>query len=196
MSGYGTSLFLHLVGAILLFSAAVLTHFVGAKLRKATTVQEVRLWLGFARGAQPLFPIGGIILLLTGLHLAGAGWDFRQPWILVGLVVLLILLPMGPLVQRPRFMAIGMAAATAEPGPVPPSLSEAILNPFTWRYLSGTTGLALGQLWIMTQKPGWTGALVAPLVLGVIGWIYGGALAAKDREAVRAGEPAVAQANR
>ena len=42
MSGYGTSLFLHLVGAILLFSAAVLTHFVGAKLRKATTVQEVR----------------------------------------------------------------------------------------------------------------------------------------------------------
>jgi hypothetical protein len=196
MSGYGTSLFLHLVGAILLFSAAVLTHFVGAKLRKATTVQEVRLWLGFARGAQPLFPIGGIILLLTGLHLAGAGWDFRQPWILVGLVVLLILLPMGPLVQRPRFMAIGMAAATAEPGPVPPSLSEAILSPFTWRYLSGTTGLALGQLWIMTQKPGWTGALVAPLVLGVIGWIYGGALAAKDREASRAGEAAVAQANR
>lgn len=196
MSGYGTSLFLHLVGAILLFSAAVLTHFVGAKLRTAATVQEVRMWLGFARGAQPLFPIGGVILLLTGLHLAGAGWDFRQPWIVVGLVVLLILLPMGPLVQRPRFMAIGMAAATAEPGPVPPSLSEAILSPFTWRYLSGTTGLALGQLWIMTQKPGWTGALVAPLVLGVIGWIYGGALAAKDREAVRSVEPAVAEANR
>jgi hypothetical protein len=102
---------------------------------------------------------------------------------------------MGPLVQRPRFMAIGMAAGTAAPGPVPTSLAETILSPFTWQYLSATTGLAFGQLWIMTQKPGWTGSLVAPLALGVIGWLYGGMLAKRDGDAVRARGPAMAQAN-
>jgi hypothetical protein len=193
MTGYGTSLFLHLVGVVCLFSASVLMHYVGTRLRRAPTVQEVRLWLGFARGAQPLFPIGGVIMLLTGLHLAGAGWDFRQPWILVGLVILLALLPMGPLLQRPRFMAMGMAAGSAEPGPVPDALAEAILAPFAWRYLSATTGVAFGLLWIMTQKPGWAGSLVPPIVLAILGWIYGGTVVQRDRT-VRAGASEVAAA--
>jgi len=195
MSGYGTSLFLHLIGAMCLFSAAILMHFVGTRLRTAGTVQEVRLWLGFARGAQPLFPIGAVILLLTGLHMAGSGWDFRQPWILVGLLVLLALFPVGPLVQGPRFKAMGMAAGTAEPGPVPTSLADLVLSPFPWRLVSATTGVAFGQLWIMTQKPGWTGALAAPLALGLIGWIYGGYVVQRDRQA-RQAKPGMAAAVR
>jgi hypothetical protein len=197
MSGYAVSLFLHLVGVVCLFTATVMMHFVGTRLRRAATVQEVRMWLGFARSSQPLFPIGGVLLLLTGLHLAGAGWDFRQPWIIVGLVIVILLLPAGPLLQRPRFMAMGMAAGSAEPGPVPVALSSAVMNPFVWKLLSASTGAAIGLLWIMTQKPaGWLGALLPPLALALVGWLYGASLLQRDSRAAGSGEAAVASAKR
>jgi hypothetical protein len=47
----------------------------------------------------------------------------------------------------------------------------------------------------MTQKPGWTGSLLAPILLAAIGWVYGGALAARDRAAVQTRQT-VASANR
>jgi uncharacterized membrane protein len=183
MSGYGISLFLHMIGVVLLLGAALMMHLMGSRVRRAATVEEVRIWLGFGRSIQLFFPIAALFLLLTGLHLTGTGWDFRQPWIIVALVGLLALLPVGPVLQRPRFMAMGMAAEKAGSGRVPPELRALLLNPTPWRLLSATTGVGLGNLWIMTQKAGWIGSLVPPLLLGLLGWVYGGMLASRDQAA-------------
>jgi hypothetical protein len=186
MSGYGFSLFLHMIGVVGLLGAALMMHTMGTRVRRAQTVEEVRTWLGFGRSLTLFFPISSGILLLTGLHLAATGWDFRQPWILVALIGLLALVPVGPVVQRPRFMAMGMAAGKAGAGRVTPDLRALILDPFPWRLVSATTGVGIGNLWIMTQKPGWIGALVPPLLFALIGWIYGGMLVSRDRETLEA----------
>jgi hypothetical protein len=190
MSGYGISLFLHLLGVIGLTSAIIMMHGIGSKIRGAPTVQDLRLWLGVGRSVQVFFPVSGILLLVTGLHLAGAGWDFGQPWILTALILVLLLLPAAPVVQRPRFMAMGMAAGSAAPGAVPPDVSRLTLDPFPWRWHSMMTGVSIGLLWIMTLKPGtWIGALVPPLALAVAGWLLGGTLV-QGRQAVPAPEGA------
>jgi hypothetical protein len=144
MSGYGFSLFLHMIGVIGLLGAALMMHQMGTRVRTAATVEEVRIWLGYGRSLTLFFPISSGIILLTGLHLSATGWDFRQPWIVVALVGLLALLPVGPVVQRPRFMAMGMGAGKAAPGRVTPELRALLLNPAPWRLVSATTGVGLG----------------------------------------------------
>lgn len=181
MSLTGTMLFFHFVGLICLFGAAIVMHLVGARLRRAPTVQEVRLWLGFARSVQPLFPVGGVLLLVTGAHLAGAVWSFGLPWVVVGLALVLGLLPAGPLLMRPRFQGMGKAAMAASPGPVPPELARLLTASFPWAYSSMTTGAALGIAWIMVQKPGWTGSIVPVVALALAGWLWGARAAAGAR---------------
>jgi hypothetical protein len=48
----------------------------------------------------------------------------------------------------------------------------------------------------MTLKPGWLGAVVPLAVFGLLGWVYGGSLADRDRQAAERAEPAVASAAR
>jgi hypothetical protein len=183
-----------MIGVVGLLGAALMMHMMGRRVRRAGTVEEVRTWLAFGRSLTLFFPISSGIILLTGLHLSATGWDFRQPWILVALIGLLALVPIGPVVQRPRFMAMGMAVAKANPGRVPPDLRSLILDPFPWRLVSATTGVGLGNLWIMTQKPGWIGALIPPLLFALIGWIYGGMLVSRDREVLEAAPPVASPA--
>ena len=184
MTLYATFLFFHFVGMAGLFAAGVMMHKAGSRLRRAPTVEEVRVWLGFARTVAPFFPVSALLLVVTGLHMAGSAWSFTVPWVMVGLVTVLALLPLGPLVQRPRFMAMGKAAMGAASGPVPPELRRALTNPQVWALAYMGTGAALGLLWIMTQKPlGWLAALAPVLVLGGAGAFLGARAAARDRAA-------------
>jgi hypothetical protein len=186
MNVYSISLFFHFLGLINLFGAMLMMHRVGARIRRAPTVEEVRLWLGFARTIQPFFILGSLLLLLTGLHMAGANWGFAQPWLLTGLGTVLALTPIGPVIQKPRFMAMGKAAAEAPAGPVPRNLAMMLTDPTPWRVASATAGAALALLWIMTQKPvGWIGCLAPVLLLAALGWFLGGSAASKDRAAAQ-----------
>jgi hypothetical protein len=189
MNAYQVSLFFHFVGLISLFGAAIMMHQVGARVRRASTVEEVRLWLGFGRTIQPMFPIGSILLLLSGGHMAGSRWGMDQPWIVVGLTTVLLLIPVGPLIQRPRFMAMARAAMTSPPGPVSRELARLLTDPAPWSLQSLNAGAATGLLWIMTLKPGWAGSVAAVVLLAAAGGAIGHALARLD-----AGRIAVAAA--
>jgi hypothetical protein len=46
----------------------------------------------------------------------------------------------------------------------------------------------------MTQKPGWMGALLPPLLLALAGWIYGGMVVSRDRQTVEAPAAGAARA--
>ena len=51
MSGYTIAVFFHTLGVIVLFGGIMIQQRVAARLRSATTLQEVRLWMGFLRSA-------------------------------------------------------------------------------------------------------------------------------------------------
>jgi hypothetical protein len=174
----------HFVGMILLFGAGFTMHGIGTRLRRAATVEEARHWLGFARTTAPLFPVGGLLLLVTGLHLAGTIWSFTVPWVMAGYVTVALMLPMGAFIQRPRFMAMGKAAMTSPPGPLPVELRNAINDSLAWGFVYASLGAALGLLWVMTQRPATgVGAAAPVVVLFVLGFGMGGRVAARDRAA-------------
>ena len=181
MSVYSVFLFVHFLGVIGLFAAAFVLFKLGTHLRRAATVEEIRIWLGLARSIAPLFPVSAVLLVVTGLHLAGSGWSFGLPWVVTALVTVLSLLPLGPFLQRPRFMAMGKAAMSADPGPVPLDLARAVSNGQVWTLAYMSWGAAIGLLWTMTQKPnGWVGATAPVIVLAGIGAMLGSRSAKKD----------------
>jgi hypothetical protein len=85
------------------------------------------------------------------------------------------MLALGTAVVARGLSNLGRAAAAAPDGPLPPELRAAIQDRAVWISASTLTGLAVGVLWLMTNKPGWAESIIVVLVLGVIGAALGSA---------------------
>lgn len=169
MSSHGVAMFVHLLGVITLFGGIGLQQRGGTRLRQATTVGEVRLWLGLLRPTGRMLPAAVVILLASGLYLTAQDWTLATPWIATATVTVLAMAAVGAGVLGRRFRAIGIASADAAEGPVPPQVAGLLRAPGVWAALSGVNGAALGVLWLMTNKPGWAtsvGVVVGAMVVG------------------------------
>jgi hypothetical protein len=76
-------------------------------------------------------------------------------------------------VQGRYFATIGRTSRATEDGPIPPRLSEFIAAPAVG---------ALGILWTMAIKPGWTGSIVAVGGMAMLGAIAGYTLSSRRRQ--------------
>jgi len=177
MSSHGVAMFVHLLGVITLFGGIGLQQRGGARLRAATTVQEVRLWLGLLRPTGRALPSAVVILLASGLYLTAQDWRLATPWIATATVTVVAMMAVGAGVLGRRFRAIGTASAAAADGPVPPEVAGALRAPGVWVALSGMNGAALGVLWLMTNKPGWAASVGVVIGATAIGAAVGAALA-------------------
>jgi hypothetical protein len=139
MNVYSIALFLHIVGAVLLFVAL--------------TVEGVALRQG-ARGLLNLNrligPISAVTVLIPGLYMTATLWG-PAPWILGGLVSWLLLAAVGTVT------GIRLTRIDAEIGP---------LAATSWWL---RTGLAIGVLFLMTVKPGVVGTVLAIVVAALAG---------------------------
>jgi hypothetical protein len=183
MSGYDVVLFIHLLGVVTLFIAIGIVQRAGANARRAESLDHLRVWLGFVRTTQPMFPAAALILLATGLYMAGDAWEFDEPWIVVGIVGLVGMNLVGPLVIRPRLSRIGEAAGHAGDGPVPAEINRLRIEPTPWIAVSGNSGAALGILWLMIAKPDWVEAVAVVAVLAIVGAVIGSVVARRDTTA-------------
>jgi hypothetical protein len=177
MSSHGVAMFVHLLGVITLFGGIGLQQRGGTRLREATTVGEVRLWLGLLRPTGRMLPAAVVILLASGLYLTAQEWTLATPWIATAAVTVLAMVAVGAAVLGRRFRAIGIAAADAAEGPVPPEVAGLLRAPGVWAALSGVNGAALGVLWLMTNKPVWATSVGVVVVATVIGAAVGAILA-------------------
>ena len=73
------ALFVHLLGLIALFSGFAVAQRAGAQLRRAGTVEQARLWIGLLQQTPAMLVAGLIMLLVSGLYLAGQTAR-GQPW--------------------------------------------------------------------------------------------------------------------
>jgi hypothetical protein len=175
MRAYDFALFVHLLGVVTLFAAVTLMQAAGARLRRAATVEHVRLWLGLARPVRVMFPLAGLLLLGTGLFMAAEAWTFATPWVAVSIVGF-VAIAVGGEVQGRHFAAVGAAAAAAGEERVPSGLARLVARPAPWRSGFAMNGAAVGTLWLMATKPGWLGSVTAVLGLTAIGAIVGSAV--------------------
>lgn len=144
MSGYTVAVFFHVVGVIVLFGGIMIQQRVAARLRSATTLQEVRLWMGFLRSAAGMLPAAVVILLASGLYMMVQSWSLRTPFVAVGLVTLLLMAGVGAGFVGRRLAAIGRAAGAETSAALTPDIAGLIHAPATWIALSALNGAASG----------------------------------------------------
>jgi hypothetical protein len=175
VTGRSVGLFFHLLGVVTLFVAIGVVQLGRARIRAASTVEELQQWLGLVRTARPMFPVAFGLILLSGLFMAGTMWNFKAPWIVVALVSVPIMGGLGGGVVGQGIVAIGRAAEGSR-GPIPPELRRVIDRPATWIAATALPGMATGVIWLMVAKPGWVQSTAVIATLGLAGAAAGVAL--------------------
>jgi len=183
MRVYDAMLFVHILGVVMLFGAIALTQVGVVRLGRAATTDEARLWVGLTQIAGRLFPVAFVLILVGGLYMAGDSWSFGDPWIVVALVSLVILGVLGGGLVGRTLGSVGQALAGVAPGPdvsAGASSGAAGAPEFAVRASSSLraptmalTGIAIGVLWLMTNKPGWAVSIAVVAGLGLVGAVIG-----------------------
>ena len=169
MSVYPIAVFLHVVGALGLFVAMGLEWVIVARLRLAETAAQAREWLGLLGVIRWLSPGSMAAILLAGIYMAATVWG-GVGWIVVALVALLLLPPLGALTLRrlPR-IAQDMAGET---GPLSVARRQQLGDPLLQVSIQVRTAIALGIVFLMTNKPDALGSAAAIGVAVVLGLAF------------------------
>jgi hypothetical protein len=179
-----SSLVLHVLAATAIVGGGVLQVMAGTRLRSVTTGRDVAQWASFARTGGLVVLVAAGVSLLTGGHLAGAVWGgdrggFENPFITLGLVAWLLLLPIGPMIGGARLRRLAADAEKAGEGPVPAPVAAAATASGLWGPVHSLLGAAVGLVWLMVAKPGWGVGAVGLLVAFGVGWGVGMATAGR-----------------
>jgi len=174
MSGYSVLLFLHVSGAILIFTGIATLIFGIVAVRLASTADQVRavarpMLVGRKIGLEHISVIdvvtmiGIVLTAATGLYMA-TNWGFGRGWVEAAIASFALMAPVGPLVINPRLQAIGRAAEAASSGPPDGNLLKLMHDPLLTGALLSLTAWLLGIVFLMTTKPSLAAAVVAMLV--------------------------------
>jgi len=169
--GYTIALFLHVLGAIGLFIAMSLFLVSVVRSRQAQTVEQVRDWISLASKVGRGIGGSSLILLVPAIYMVLAVWGFGTPWVLASMIVFVLQWMLGPAIGGQHVATVLQAAKAAPLGPVPSGLREQISSPALWLGEVIRIALLVGVVFLMTNKPGLAGTLIAlggALVLGLI----------------------------
>jgi uncharacterized membrane protein len=172
----------HYLGLIALFGGFVIYPRAGSQLRAATTMSEVRSWLGMLELTRGMFHGGMAMMLLSGVGMVAMRWRGPIPFVTVGMITLLVMWIVFAIVGSRHLRAI-RAATNDGAGPVPAELARTILRPRPWVTMFALNILALGVLFEMTLKLGWVGAIALVVGAAILGAAIGSAVLRRERNA-------------
>jgi hypothetical protein len=167
MTLYSIALFLHIVGALGLFVALGLEWVSLLYLRRAATIEQAREWLSVLGLLRWIMPASLGIILLAGIYMTATTWG-GAAWIGVAMAAMILLAVLGMGLTGPRMAAIGRVVA-AESGALSLAFRQRLQDPLLWTSSQTRLAIALGIVFIMTIKPGLTGALLTIGVAAILG---------------------------
>lgn len=168
MNLYNIFLFLHILGAMGIFTALGLEWMSLANLRRVTTTEQAREWLKIFPWLRRIGPASLATLLLAGLYLTFTAWGW-VPWIIVSFLSM-VLLPIFGASSGIRMARIA-EEFTTRTGKLPTEIQEQLNMPAFWISLRLRTVILLGIVFLMTTKLALMGSLMtmgAALVLGFL----------------------------
>lgn len=173
-----TSLVLHVLAATGIVAGAVVQVMAGTRVRQATTGRDLVQWGTFARSAGVLIAVAALLSLLTGGHLAGAVWGgdrggFSNPFITLGMLGWLLLVPVGPMIGGARLRRLAASADGIGDGPLPADMVRQARHPAMWGAIHSLVGVSVGFVWLMVAKPDWVAGAIGLLVTFALGWVAG-----------------------
>jgi hypothetical protein len=152
MSVYANIVFLHLAAMAGLFIGYGLEWVSTARLRRSTTANAARTWLGTYRLSLPLSGPSLLVLILTGGYMAGVTGASKEGWILASFLGIVVALGIGFGLVLPRMKRIkavlpdGDAALTGE---AYPRVQDGVIVTL----IRMRAFLALGIVYLMVVKP-------------------------------------------
>ncbi len=192
MSLYTFALFIHVSGAIGIFGGLGTWVFGVAALRRVQRVEQVRI-LSAAIIASGSLVVGSIAILgVAGFYMAVTAWGIKATWIIVATISFILLAPGGVLILDPRVRAIARQARQAPDGPLPEELALRTRDPILGAGLGAYISCLFGIVFLMTNKPSLTAAIVVMALALAVGLASGLPLWLAARRA-RAGTPADAR---
>jgi uncharacterized membrane protein len=163
-------LFLHIIGLFLVAGSMTAYLVILAMMRRADSVQDVRVWANLAAIVDKVVPLSLVVLLLTGVWLVeDAGFDWGAGWINVSFIALIVVLAAWLAFNTRKVVAIDTAAADAADGAVPQVLAAQITDPVLFGTTHAAITTVLAVIWNMTTHPGDAQAGVVVLAAVLIG---------------------------
>ena len=169
MDTYHVVLYVHLVSLLIGFSAGMIETVCLFRLRAATTLEAAAPWGQLAGEIEKAFPVAILGLFGTGAYMTSDVWTWGTSWIVLPIVGLIILSLQGPLVAGRRGHAVKAALIANGPGPLSSDTRGMTRDRALWGAGMTNEALVLGIVWVMTEKPGWGGAVAALVVAYAVG---------------------------
>jgi hypothetical protein len=129
-----------------------------------------------------------LLILVSGLYMAGTNWGFQTGWIDVALVSLILIAPLGTAAIEPRRRAIARLVQEAPDGPLPAALDRRTHDPVLATAVQTVTALLLGIVFLMTNKPSLVGSLVVMAIALALGLASGLLTTGRTRSREQSGE--------
>jgi hypothetical protein len=170
---YTFVLYLHFVALALAFFATGLAVAGGLALKRAASVGDGRFALRISTLAGKLHPLSALGLLLTGGYLTQSQWSWTTPWILCGVVGLVIVAILGGGVMGGRERAMDHALREAPEGPILAPLRQRLNDPVIAVCGPAITLFVLGIMYLMVMKPALTGSVLTLVIAAVVGVALG-----------------------
>jgi len=164
MSLYSIALFLHTVGAVLLFVTLTVEGIALGQLSGAATTEAARGAAAMLRVNRIVGPLSALGVLIPGLYMTATSWGLVA-WIVVALVSWLLVAVLGA-VNGIRILALERKQA----------LLTGIRDPLFLISWLTRVGLAMGVVFLMTVKPGVVAAVLGILIAASAGGGLGIAL--------------------
>jgi hypothetical protein len=172
---YQTVLFLHILGALGFFIALGVSYTAVLGVRRAQTIQSIRLWASATNGVNRIiFPLSGLLILVAGIYMVVTAWSGHAEWAGVALVAFIILAIGSALIQGRRMAALRQsAAAQPENASLTGALWTQAHDPVTWVSVNASAAVAIGIVYLMSLKPNGLGSVIALLIALVVGLVFG-----------------------
>jgi hypothetical protein len=166
---YQYVLYVHLLSLLLGVGAGSVLLTCLFQLRAARTLEQAVPWGIVSGKVAKLFPIAILGLFLTGAYMTHKLWTWGTPWIVLGIVGLVVLGVQGGGIAEHTAKKLQAALLANGPGPLGAEARRMTLHPGLWVVELSNFGLVLAIVWNMTDKPGWGGAIAAVLVGYAVG---------------------------
>jgi len=150
MTLYALALFIHVSAVLVLFAALSIEVLFLYRLRRASTLTEVLVWIDPVPRLPVIVASSGVVTLLSGAYLATRMSAFGLAWPKVAVAALLLMAPLGAVTGR-RMRAIRQACinATAING----ELLSRLQDPFLKISLCIRVSIFLSVVLLMGAKP-------------------------------------------
>jgi hypothetical protein len=173
MNVYLIVLFLHIVGALGFFVALSLEWTGLWQIRSAMTIEQVRAWMGILKSVRKVGFVSMLTTVITGFYLMLTFWG-GEPWLIVTLGSLVLVIALAQVLTAPRMAAIGQALITQK-GSFSNTFHSLANHPQLWISIQTRVAIALAIVFLKIAKPDFAGSLLTvgvAIVLGVASALY------------------------